>query len=144
MTKEELAKKLEQTRTQECDRNVLTDYAIQSIEQGRSSYPVSNLLVYCAGTKLQLIMVDMATEEEFAPTSALEVHQVLNKLMERYDVDHKLVYRKTAVHYTPPKTLDSKELERLQKTQKHVIPLSITTLLAVCSVIHCSLDFRPL
>lgn len=107
----------------------LTDYAAHSIERSKSNFPVTNLITYCQDMNLAIVMTDMATEDVFYPTSVIEVHNILNLLMQRYDIDNKLVYRKTAVHYTVPKSDD-------------VAPLSIKTLLAVCEVIHCDLSFQ--
>ncbi|MCM1140202.1 MAG: hypothetical protein NC453_16675 [Muribaculum sp.] len=146
MNQEQIAEKISIANTGLEYAGGLTPYAIQSIKEGRSNYPVSNLLAYCGGLGLRLVMFDMATEDCFYPTSVLEVHQVLNLLMTRYKVDYKLVYRKTAVHYTAPKSLDEKELEKMKSApnaKRFVTPLSIKTLLAVCDVIHCDLRFEP-
>lgn len=116
----------------------LTAYAVKSIEMGRSNYPVANLITYCKDMNLKVVMLDLTTEDHFYPISVLEVHQVLDLLMQRYEVDSKLVYRKTGIHYTAPKSLDTKVLEEM----KAATPLSIKTLLAVCQVIHCNLDFE--
>lgn len=116
----------------------LSSYATQSIELGRSNYPVSNLITYCQDSGLKLAMLDLATEDKFYPASVLEVHKVLDLLMKRYDVDYKLIYRKTAVHYTAPKSFDEEELGGV----RHPSPLSIKTLLSVCEVIHCDLLFE--
>lgn len=88
-------------------------------------------------------MVDLATEDKFYPESVLDVHRILDLLMKRYDVDPNLVYRKTAIHYTPPKSLDQEELDKLQSNGKRfVASLSIKTLLAVCEVIYCDFLFE--
>lgn len=122
----------------------LTSYAVKSIESGRSNYPVSNLITYCQGANLKMVMMDMATEDKFFPASILDVHKVLGLLMDRYDVDTKLVYRKTAAHYTPPKSFEAEEVEKMRSIgkNKYVTPLSIKTFLAVCEVIHCDLSFE--
>lgn len=112
----------------------LTPYAIQSIEQNRSNYPVSNLMAYCDGYGLKIVMTDLATEDRFCPKTILDIHKVLGLLMQRYDVDSQLVYRKTAAHYSRPKEDGS--------NKKYNTSLSIKTLLAVCEVIHCELSFE--
>lgn len=123
----------------------LTPYAVQSIELARSNYPVQNLITYCEDMNLKLVMQDLATEDRFFPISVLDTHKVLDLLMRRYKVDHKIVYRRTGVHYTPPKSLDQEDLERMKdeaEQRKYMAPLSIKTLLAVCEVIHCDLSFE--
>lgn len=105
----------------------LTKYAVKSIEEGRSSYPVVNLLVYCEALSLQMTITDLAMDESYPVDTIQEVHDVLQMLMERWKIDDANIYRKSGVHYTAPKG----------KTGS----LSITTLLAMCKVLHCKLDF---
>lgn len=145
MTQEQIAEKLKQSLQDKPYSGSLTSYAAKSIEDGRSNYPVTNLIAYCQDMNLKLMMFDMATEDCFYPISVLEVHKVLDLLMKRYNVDYQLVYRKTAVHYTAPKSFNERDLEKMQtgpKGKKYVTPLSIKTLLAVCDVIHCDLRFE--
>lgn len=127
MTKEEIGTKLSELRN---GRSVdgLSGFAVQSIETGRSSYPVSNLVQYCNSTEAELTMVDTNTDEIFPVKSVWDCHRTINMLMNRYNVDEKLVYRKTGAHYTIPKG----------KYQ----PLSINTLLSVCEVLRCNLEIR--
>lgn len=144
MNQEQLADRIKSVKEGVVYSNNLTSYAIQSIESGRSNYPVANLITYCNDSHLKLTMIDMATEDRFQPLSVLDVHKVLDLLMKRYKIDHKLVYRKTGVHYTPPKSFIPEDLERMKSEgdgKKYVAPLSIKTLLAVCDVIHCDLQF---
>ena len=138
MNQEQIAEKLKTAMDGRAYQGSLTAYTAQSIEKGRSNYPVANLITYCQDSNLRMVMLDMATEDRFYPTSVLEVHRYICFLMNRYDVDYQLVYRKTAVHYTAPKSFDESELENV----KHPAPLSIKTLLAVCDVIHCDLLFE--
>ena len=105
----------------------LTNYAIKSIDEGRSSYPVTNLLIYCEALSLQMVLTDMATDESYPVDNIQEIHDVLQMLMKRWQIDDALMYRKTGIHYTAPKG----------KTGS----LSIVTMLAMCSVLHCKLDF---
>ena len=107
--------------------NGLTNYAIESIEKGRSSYPVANLIVYCEALSLQIIMTDTATDESYPVDDMQEIHDVLQMLMKRWRIDDSCMYRKTGIHYTAPKG----------KTGS----LSIVTMLAMCSALHCKLDF---
>jgi len=147
MNKEQLAEQLKTLRNGKPFKgDGLTAYAIESIESGRSSYPVSNLLAYCAGLGLQMKLNDWATDDDIPVDTVLDVHKALDTLMKRYQIDYKLVYRYTGSHYTAPKSFDEEELKRLQskgkeKGKKYVTPLSIKTLLDVCSVIHCELKF---
>lgn len=134
MTQTQIAERLKQALQGKAYEGSLTSYAVKSIEDGRSNYPVSNLLAYCEDMNLQLVMFDLVTEDCFYPTSVLAVHKVLGLLMERYKVDYKLVYRKTAIHYTAPKSFDEGSSVKA--------PLSIKTFLAVCDVIHCDLRFE--
>lgn len=132
MTQTQIANRLKGSLQGRSYVGSLTSYAVKSIEEGRSNYPVSNLIAYCEDMNLRLAMFDLVTEDCFYPTSVLEVHKVLGLLMERYNVDYKLVYRKTAIHYTAPKSFDDSSKA----------PLSIKTFLAVCDVIHCDLRFE--
>lgn len=144
MNQEQIAEKLKAVSQDKVYKGGLSAYAVQSIKSGRSNYPVSNLIAYCQDLGLKFVMTDLATEDCFYPSSVLDVHKVLNLLMDRYEVDHKLVYRKTAVHYTVPKSLVEEELEEIRaksEGNKYVAPLSIKTLLAICEVIHCDLSF---
>lgn len=146
MNQEQLAHRIKTTTNGAAYTGSLTPYAVQSIELARSNYPVQNLISFCRDMNLKFVMTDMATEDRFYPESVLDVHKVLDLLMKRYKVDYKLVYRKTGVHYTPPKSLVPEDLERLKEEadgRKYVIPLSIKTLLAVCEVIYCDLTFDP-
>ena len=127
MTKEQLADKLKEIRQDNRYSGNLSGYAVRSIEESRSSYPVSNLIDYCEGTKLQMVMVDMATDEAYIVCEIMDVHEIIDMLMKRYDVDSQYIYRKTAVHYTAPKNGHA--------------PLSVNTLLSVCSSLHCKIDF---
>lgn len=137
MNQQQIAERLAQAMGGREYTGPLTPYAVQSIEKGRSNYPVSNLLAYCRDSGLEMVMTDMTTEDRFHPTSVLEVHRTLGLLMDRYEVDCKLVHRKTATHYTAPKSLD----EQGNEDPKVPTPLSVKTLIAVCEVIHCDLSF---
>ncbi len=144
MNQEQLADRIKGVLNGAAYTGSLTAYAVQSIELARSNYPVQNLITFCQDMNLKFVMTDLATEDRFYPDSVLDVHKVLDLLMRRYQVDHKLVYRKTGVHYTPPKSLIPEDLERMREEadgRKYVTPLSIKTLLAVCEVIHCDMTF---
>lgn len=127
MTKEQLADKLKEIRQGNQYSGKLSGYAVRSIEESRSSYPVSNLIDYCEGTNLQMVMTDMATDESYAVHEIMDIHEVIDMLMKRYGIDSQYVYRKTAIHYTAPKNGNAS--------------LSVNTLLAVCSSLHCKIDF---
>lgn len=127
MTKEQLADKLKGIRQDNKYSGKLSGYAVRSIEESRSSYPVSNLIDYCEGTNLQMVMVDMATDEMYDICEVMDIHEAIDMLMKRYNIDSQYIYRKTAVHYTAPKNGRA--------------PLSVNTLLAVCSSLHCKIDF---
>lgn len=127
MTKEQLADKLKEIRQVNQYSGKLSGYAVRSIEESRSSYPVSNLIDYCEGINLQMVMTDMATDESYAVHEIMDIHEVIDMLMKRYGIDSQYVYRKTAIHYTAPKNGNAS--------------LSVNTLLAVCSSLHCKIDF---
>lgn len=126
MNKEKLGIELSHIRN---DKPIegLTGYAVKSIEEGRSSYPVTNLLIYCEALSLQMVLTDMATDESYPVDNIQEIHDVLQMLMKRWQIDDSCMYRKTGIHYTAPKG----------KTGS----LSIVTMLAMCSALHCKLDF---
>ena len=127
MTKETIADKLKEMNQGNRYSGKLSGYAVRSIEESRSSYPVSNLIDYCEGMNLQMVMVDMATDEVYVVHEIMDIHEIIDMLMKRYNIDYQLVYRKTAVHYTAPKNGRAS--------------LSVNTLLAVCSSLHCKIDF---
>ena len=145
MNQEQLADSLKSASGESSYNGTLTQYAVQSILSGRSNYPVANMLSYCSDMNISFCMMDKATEDCFYPTTILEVHKTLDLLMKRYLIDPKLVYRKTGVHYTSPKSLNEEDLKKIQgeSGQKYQVSLSIKTLLAVCEVIHCDLYFTP-
>lgn len=105
----------------------LTKYAIKSIEEGRSSYPVSNLLKYCKSIDRRMVFTDMATDESYVVDEIEEVHEVLQWLMDRWKIDEALMYRKTGIHYTAQKNSTGS--------------ISITTMLSMLSALHVKLDF---
>lgn len=105
----------------------LTPYIVKSIEEGRSSYSVANLIIYCEVLSLQILITDLATDEVYPVDTTQEIHDVLQMLMQRWKIDETAMYRKTGVHYTTPKGT--------------ACSLSITTMLAMCAVLHCKLDF---
>lgn len=105
----------------------LTDYAVKSIEEGRSSYPVTNLLTYCEALSLRMVLTDMATDESYRVDDTQEVHDVLQMLMKRWHINDSCMFRKAGVHYTTPKGKKGS--------------LSIATMLSMCKVLHCKLDF---
>lgn len=126
MNKEKLA--IELTRMRNGNPvSGLSDYAVESICKGRSSYPVANLLTFCQALSLQMVITDLATDESYPVDTIDEVHDVLQMLMKRWQIDDSCMYRKTGIHYTAPKG----------KTGS----LSIVTMLAMCSALHCKLDF---
>lgn len=145
MNQEQLAEKISMATNGAAYTGGLSSYAVQSIELARSNYPVQNLITFCHDMNLKIVMTDMATEDRFCPDSILCVHKVLDLLMKRYLIDNKLVYRKTGIHYTPPKSFVPEDIERMKESKgknKYVTPLSVKTLLAVCDVIHCEISFE--
>lgn len=126
MNKEKLGEELSHRRNGSPIEG-LSNYAIKSIEEGRSSYPVTNLLTYCEALSLQLTITDLAMDEIYPVDTIQEVHEVLQMLMKRWKIDDATMYRKANVHYTAPKG--------------NTGSLSINTMLAMCKVLHCKLDF---
>lgn len=163
MNAEQVAQKLTKATESRSYNGSLSKYALQSIKSGKVIYSAANLLAFCEGYGLKMAMVDRATLQRFYPTSVLEIHNTLKYLMERYEIDCNLVYRKTAVHYTPCKASTQDELDRMTeeanakraeavkeakkskkrlKEKAYLAPLSIKSLLAVCEVIACDLEFE--
>lgn len=105
----------------------LSKYAVKSIEKGRSSYPVSNLIVYCNELNIQLSIIDSTTDDVFPVNSTADVHAILQLLMKRWKITELDIYKKTEVHYTPPKGNEGS--------------LSINTLLTMLKVLHCKLKY---
>lgn len=126
MNKEQLGATLSHMRGDKVVEG-LTKYAIKSIEDGRSSYPVANLMAYCEALSLQMAIKDIATDEIYPVDTIEEVHEVLQMLMKRWQITETIIYQKANVHYTAPKAGKGS--------------LSITTLLAMCKVLHCKLLF---
>lgn len=125
MTKEELGEKLAALRDGaklDCD---LSGYAIESIEFGRSSYPVSNLVSYCNASGIVFRLVDHNVGDGYQIHFVEDVHDVLALFMKRYDTDEKMLYRITGVHYTTPRNGRAS--------------LSINTLLSVCRALFCDI-----
>lgn len=127
MTLEQLTDKLATAREDNVYEGTLSGYAVRSIEKGRSSYPVSNLIEYCNGIGLSVAIVDMNTDEFYLVDGADEVHEAIGMLMKRYNVSVNQILRQTSVNYTAPKN-----------GRTH---LSVNTLLSVCSILHCRVDF---
>lgn len=94
---------------------------------------------------LIVIIVDETTEERYEIDSVMAMHNILSLLMDRYNVDAQLVYRKTAIHYTLPKVIEpgNKSKSKQKGEQKFSASLSVKTLLAVCEVIHSDILFLP-
>lgn len=128
MNPEEIASSLKNLRSDLSYRGLLTDYAVHSIENAKSNYPVSNLIQYCKDRGIVMELQDGVTLDKFYPETILQVHDVLRLLMDRFQIDAKTVYRKTGVNYTFPNNKQA--------------PLSIKTLLAVCETLHCKLSFK--
>ena len=126
MTKEEIGKAIASVRNGGKVDNTMTEYAIQSIETCRSSYPVSNLTALCNALRIQLYMEDLNTGEKYPIDSVEDCHSVIEFLMDRYETDEKAIYRLTGTHYTLPKG----------NTQ----PLSINTLYDVCKALNADLN----
>lgn len=136
MKREELASILRGLRNgKPLGKGAPSGYVVQSIETGRSSYTVTQLLAYCEGCNLQMAINDWATDENFSVNSALEAHQLLDLLIGRYQVSRKTIYAKTGITYTPPR--------KRKGDGECVTHLSIQTLLGVLSVMHCELRFFP-
>ncbi len=83
---------------------------------------------YCSAMGISVEITDIATEESYQVSDVATIHQLLKKLLDRYDLDAKLVYRKTGLHYTVPKDNSNSSL-------------SIKTLLGVLETIPCDLQF---
>ena len=144
MNQEQFTNKLKEATNGAEYAGQLSNYALTSITLGRSNYPVQNLIFYLHDMGLRLVLEDMATEQEFFADSVLAIHKVLNILMHRYQKDAKLVYRKTAIHYTTPKSFDQSEIDCMESKSEgraYAASLSIKTLLAVCEVIYCDIKF---
>lgn len=125
MTKEEIGKRLTEIRNGRKIGNGMTEYTIQSIEQCRSSYPVSNLVALCNALHVQLYVEDTNTGEKFPVDSVSDCHEVLGFLMDRYDIDFMGIYRLTGTHYTAPKGSSQ--------------PLSVNTLYDVCKALKADI-----
>lgn len=126
MNKEKLGERLSHIRNGKSITR-LSKYVVKSIEDGRASYSISNLIVYCEELSLQMTITDLAFDEIYPVDTIYEVHDVLQMLMERWKIDESIIYRKTGAHYTAPK------YDRCS--------LSINTMLSMFKVLHCKLDF---
>lgn len=123
MTREEIGRELARMRNGKSIGYALSGYAVKSIEESRSSYPVSNLLTLCQALNAQFYLKDTNTDERYPVDTIEDCHKVIKFLMDRYETDEKMVYRITGTHYTPPKGVQC--------------PLSINTLFDICKVLKC-------
>ena len=130
MNKVELGVKLANMRNGQSIEG-LTDYAVKSIEEARSSYPVANMLMYCNRLHIVVVLKDTATMECYPVENTSEVHDVLQMLMQRWQIDDTMMFRKTGIHYTAPKS----------KADAERGSLSIDTMLAMCKTLRCELNF---
>lgn len=139
MTPKQLADKLASARGNRKYSGELTSYVVSTIENGKSiKYPVVNLITYCEGCDLQFAITDMNTDESYDVDSVLDIHKILNYLMRMYGIKVNDIFQRIGVHYTPPKSLDENVLGDMEG---YTTSLSITTLLLMCSMLHCRLDF---
>lgn len=129
MNKEELGVKLSQVRGGR-QITTLSNHVIKSIEEGRSSYSVQNLITYCEELSLQMVITDIALDENYPVDTVADVHDVLQMLMQRWQVSKTSIYHKTGVHYTVSKSNSG--------------TLSVTTFLAMCKALYCKLDFMDI
>lgn len=126
MNKEEIGRRIAEVRGGRKVDNTMTEYAIQSIEKCRSSYPVSNLIALCNALRIQLYMEDTNTGEKYPVDSVDDCHEIIGFLMDRYNTDEKAIYRLTGTHYTMPRGSSK--------------PLSINTLYEVCNALKANLS----
>lgn len=124
----------------------LSRHISSAIEQHRTNYSFENLMQYCRDMGVAFSIMDMNTEDSFPVCSSLEAHKVIRLLMDRYNVNEKIIYKRVPVLYTAPKSYDAKELERMRQAdprKRNMAPLSIYTFLAVCAALHCVPIFQP-
>lgn len=144
MTKEDITQRLNEAKPDGKVCQQLTQYAVKSIEKGLSNYSVNSLTTYCNELGIKICIQDLCTEDIFMPTSASDIHKVIGLMMYRYQIDEKLIYRKTGVHYSAPKWTKRKEpvTEEAIMNSNPSAPLSINTLVEVCSCLHCNITFE--
>ena len=128
MSKEEIGERLKEIRKEKHIKIYeleLGENAIYSIEKASRSYSVSNLIIMCNALGVKLEITDTYVGQSFPVSSISECHLVIATIMDRYEIDQKMLYRITGRYYTLPKG----------KKQ----PLSIDMLLAICNALHCEI-----
>lgn len=124
----------------------LSRHISSAIEQHRTNYSFDNLMQYCRDMGIAFSIMDLNTEDTFPVCNAIEAHKVIYTLMQRYNVDEKIIYKRSSVPYILPKSFDEDELERMRQAdprKRNMAPLSIYTFLAVCGALYCVPIFQP-
>ena len=122
MNRIELGKRLVALRS-ELEIFGLSQYAIQSLEAGRSSYSVSNLFLYTDAIGCSVFVWDYNIDEHYRIGSMDDCHELIMFLMQQNKANINDMSSQIGIRYTKPKGGHTS--------------LSIDTLLAILSYFHC-------
>lgn len=106
----------------------LGGHAIISIESGRSSYPVANLVTYCNDYSITFNIVKRRPTKRYAIRTIDDIHEAIRELMELKNVN--LNHLRMAIN----SDLSTKKIGKN-------IPISIDTLISVLDYFECELEF---
>ena len=106
----------------------LGSHAIISIESGRSSYPVANLVTYCNDYSITFNIVKRRPTKRYAIRTIDDIHEAIRELMELKNVN--LNHLRMAIN----SDLSTKKIGKN-------IPISIDTLISVLDYFECELEF---
>ena len=106
----------------------LGGHAIISIESGRSSYPVANLVTYCNDYSIAFNIVRRRPTKRYAIRTIDDIHEAIRELMELKNVN--LNHLRMAIN----SDLSTKKIGKN-------IPISIDTLISVLDYFECEFEF---
>lgn len=110
----------------------LGKYAIISIESGRTSYPVANMIIYCKDYSIKIEIVDRIRSERHEIREVDDVHRLIRFMIKDRKINMASLNRAINRNYT------SKD-----KTGSG-IPISINMLLIILDYFKCDLKFTKM
>ena len=127
MNRFELGQKLKKLRgTKMLSNSVISANVIDSIENGKASYSVKKLLLYCGIAGISPAIYITLLDETRPIITVLDFHKAIARMLDIYNETPHSLYNKISINYTVPNAKAS--------------PLSIDTLLAICD--YCDSEFQ--